>query len=73
MVSGSIPDDGSDERNRILHRLADAMNIAPTAFFGASVCDLGQTNELLSLWHKITDVQVRAELLAIMRTAASHA
>lgn len=71
---GNIPtDDGSDEQNPTLRRLAEALDIAPTAFQDATVNDLSQTTELLSLWHEITDGQDRAKVLAMVRGVSSRA
>lgn len=72
MLSDGNPDDGSDDGNPVLHRLAEALDIAPTAFFDATVCELSQTVELLRLWHGIADGPVRAMVLALVQTVVSH-
>ena len=73
MLSDTNSDSGSDEPNPALNRLAEALDIAPAAFFDAGVSDLSQTTELLRSWHAITDKQDREKVLAIMHTFASRA
>jgi hypothetical protein len=72
MLNGSTPGGDSDEPSPTLHRLAEALDIAPTAFLDANVCELSQTVELLCLWNGIADSQVRAMVLAIVQTVVSH-
>ncbi|MCJ2106371.1 hypothetical protein MKK70_13460 [Methylobacterium sp. E-041] len=70
---GDIPiDDGLEEQNATLRRLAEVLDIAPTAFFDAPVDDLSQTTELLRLWQGITDTRDRAKVMSMVRTIASH-
>ena len=67
-----MPADVSNEQNTTLRRLAEALNISPSDFLEATLCELSETTELLRLWSGIVDVQVRANLLEIMRTMVSH-
>ena len=66
-------DSTSDEPHRTLHRLAEALDIAPTAFFNATVSELSQTVELLRFWHGITDGQDRLKVLAYVQFFAPRA
>ncbi|TXN80272.1 hypothetical protein [Methylobacterium sp. WL8] len=73
MLSDTNSDGGSDKLSPALSRLAEALDIAPTAFFDATASDLGQTTELLRSWHAISDKHDREKVLAIMHTFASRA
>lgn len=61
-----MPADSLLEQNETLHRLAEALDIAPTAFLDANACELSQTMELLRIWQGITDKQERAKVLAMV-------
>ncbi|GJD47157.1 hypothetical protein AFCDBAGC_5043 [Methylobacterium cerastii] len=77
MQNGSDLGDGSDVRDASLRRLAEALDIAPTAFFDETSADLDQTTELLRLWQGIRNTQDRAKVLsmvqAMVRTIATRA
>ncbi|TXM66466.1 hypothetical protein FV226_23540 [Methylobacterium sp. WL12] len=66
-----MPADSLLEQNETLRRLAEALDMEPTAFHDDSVSDLSQTMELLRLWQGVTDQQDRAKVLAMVK-AITH-
>ncbi len=72
MLGGVNPDDGSKEPTPTLSRLADALDIAPTAFFDVTGCELSQTVELLHLWNGIADKEVRAKVLTMIQDVSTR-
>ena len=67
-----MPASGCEDHNETLGRLAEALDVPPDAFSDQTVCDLEQTTELMRLWHKITDTQDRAKVLAFVGAVSSR-